>query len=142
MKIRTLSRGLCLAGLLLVTACKTVDSSGTPANTYSSTSEGSELEEVLGDPNLARELVIESLRTERRDGRLFAQFNLRNTRRENLAFEWTIAWTDGSGFFLDTPRTWTPASLGGGAFQTISRTAPTAEATGFRMGFRRPNTIR
>lgn len=85
---------------------------------------------------------MESIKFERRDGKLFVQFNLRNTRSSNLAIEWAIEWFDASGFKIDTPRRWQPAALGGKGFETITQTAPTPEASSFRLGVRKPNTVR
>ncbi len=135
-----------LAALLtvagLVAGCRTIDSGGSAQNTYSGEYGDGEVTESLGDSRLARQLVMESIRTDRRDGRLYVQFDLRNAQSSNRAFEWTIVWLDGNGMVLDTPRTWTPAKLGGNDVLTISRTAPDGTATGFRLGVRRPNTIR
>ena len=43
---------------------------------------------------------------------------------------------------IDMPEHWTPAALGGKGYETIRRTAPTPEASSFRLGFRKPNTVR
>ena len=129
-----------IAGLALVpTACSSTG--GTAQNTYVSEGEDGEVEEYLGDPGLARALVMESIRTTRKNGLLHVQFNLRSTKSSNLPIEWTIAWLDGEGLVLDTPRHWSPASLGGKGFETIARTAPIPEAVGYRLGVRRPNTV-
>ena len=133
--------GIALAVCLASFACRVSAPRGTAQNTYAGDESG-EVTETIGDPTLARELVMESIRTERRDERLFVQFNLRNTKNNNLSFEWAILWFDTRGFALDTPRHWTPAALGGQGFETISRTAPTPEADGFRLGFRKPNVVR
>lgn len=114
---------------------------GTAQNTYTG-DDGTEVEETFGDPKLAKELVMESILTERRDDRLFVQFNLRNTRSSNLEVEWALEWFDASGFRIDIPRNWRPAAMGGKGYQTITQTAPTPAATGFRLGVRKPNTVR
>ena len=76
-----------------------------------------------------------------REGRLYVQFDLHSTRNSNLSFEWTIHWLDSSGFVLDTAQHWTPVSIGGQGFATITELAPVPEATGFRLGVRKPNTV-
>ena len=124
----------------LFAGCSSTGSRGTAQNSYTS-EDGAEVEEDFGDPGLARDLLMEGVRTERRDGRLFVQFNLRNTRPSNLAIEWAIVWLDSGGFQVDTQQHWTPAAMGGSGFETVSATAPTPEATGFRLGLRRPNTV-
>ena len=128
-----------LATLALVSGCRTVGSAGASANTFMG--HGEEVEEVVGDPSLARELQMERILTERRDDRLHVQFDLRNTRRSNLPIEWTMVWLDARGFQIETPRAWTPLVLGGNSFESIARTAPTPEARAFRMAFRRPSTV-
>lgn len=125
----------------LTVGCLAFESRGTAQNTYT-VDESGEITETFGDRGLAKDLVMEDIRTERRDGRLLVQFNLRNTRSSNLAIEWAIAWFDGSGFRIDVPEHWTPAALGGKGYETVTRTAPTPEASSFRLGFRKPNTVR
>ena len=135
-----------LAAMLLI-ACAAGSSRGTAENSYASGageagSEKAGVEETIGDPTLARELVMESVRTERREGRLFVQFNLRNNRASNLPIEWTLVWFDDAGFRLGDSQHWTPAVLGGKGFETISKTAPTPAASAFRLALRKPNTVR
>jgi len=142
MKHPILLSACCALAFSLLGACRlALEPRGTTQNTYVG-DEGTEVEETFGDPQLAKELVLESIKTERRDDRLFVQFNLRNTRSSNLAIEWAIEWFDASGFLIDTPHRWEPASMGGKGYKTITRTAPTPEAAEFRLGVRKPNTVR
>ena len=141
MKYHSIQPVCCAVALTFLGACQALSPRGTAQNTYAGDG-GTEVEETFGDPRLAKELVMESILTERRDERLFVQFNLRNTRGSNLSIEWAIEWFDASGFLIDTPRRWEPASMGGKGYKTITRTAPTPEASGFRLGVRKPNTVR
>lgn len=139
MRARCVAASVALA--FLAAGCLALDPRGTAQNTYT-VDESGEVTETFGDRGLAKDLVMEDIRTERRDGRLHVQFNLRNTRSSNLAIEWAIAWFDGSGFRIDVPEHWTPAAIGGKGYETVTRTAPTPEASSFRLGFRKPNTVR
>ncbi|HED64015.1 MAG TPA: DUF1425 domain-containing protein [Planctomycetes bacterium] len=115
---------------------------GTAQNTYSMPREGVEVEQDIGSPGLARDLVMESITTRRKDGRLQVAFDLRSTRASDMAFEWSLIWLDDHGFPLPTPRNWNPAFLRGKGFLTVTRTAPTPEATGFRLALSRPDSVR
>jgi uncharacterized protein YcfL len=128
-----------LLALALASSC--LGPRGTAENAYAG-GEGQEVEEIVGDPDLARDLAMESILTERRDGRLHVQFNLRNKRASRLPIEWRILWLDAAGFLIDSPGGWTPVVLGGKGFEPIARTAPTPEASGYRMMFRKPNNVR
>ena len=141
MKHHTIKSACCALVLSFLSACLAIEPRGTAQNTYTG-DERSEVEEILGDPQLAKELVMESILTERRDDRLFVQFNLRNTRSSNLSIEWAIEWFDASGFKIDTPRRWQPSSMGGKGYQTITQPAPTPAASAFKLGVRKPNTVR
>ena len=130
-----------VAGLASL-GCKAFEPRGTAQNTYIGKEGDGELESMKGDPRLMNDLVLEDYRSERRDGRLFVQFNLKNTTNSNLAFEWTMDWFDGSGFRIDTMEHWTPVAIGGMGYEIITQTAPTPEANSFQLGLRKPNSIR
>jgi len=138
MKHHTMKYACCAIVLSLLSAC--MGSRGTAQNTYIG-GEGKETEQIFGDPQLAKQFVMEDIKTQRRNDRLFVQFNLRNTKSSNLAIEWTINWFDAGGFLIETANRWQPASMGGKGYQTITQTAPTPEATEFRLGVRKPNTV-
>ena len=126
----------------LFSGCKAFEPRGTAQNTYIGKEDGAELESLEGDPRLANDLVLEDMRSERRDGRLFVQFNLKNTTNSNLAFEWTMEWFDTSGFKISTAEHWTPVAIGGQGYETITQTAPTPDANSYRLSFRKPNSVR
>ncbi len=133
-------RGRAVAFALVASVLAACSSTrGTAQNTYVS-EDGAAVEETIGNFTLSRELVMESVRTERRDGRLFVQFNLRNTRASSLPAEWTLVWFDEAGFKLDHAHHWTPIVLDGKGFETISQTAPTPAASGFRLALRKPTS--
>jgi hypothetical protein len=111
-----------------------------PHNSYEPGAEA--FEERLGDPALAQSLVLESIRTERRDDRLHVQFDLRNRLTTTLPIEWTIVWFDTGGFRIDGPIQWTPAVLGGEGRESIVRTAISPKAAAFKLEVRRPATNR
>jgi len=143
MKHRTHARiprsALLLSGFLLLASC------GAPRGTSTTTLRGGE-----GSPDLEEEdtgaissqLEYLHYRSERRDGRLHAQFDLHNKRSSDLSVEWSIEWQDSSGFHVDAPERWTPVVIAGKSFQTITVTAPTPEASQFRLHFRAPNPVR
>lgn len=114
---------------------------GTAQNTYTSTHQDARLEEQVGDPGLARDLAMESLRTRREDGRLQVTFDLRNKRASDLKFEWSIQWLDDQGFPVDGSHAWTTAYLRGKGTTTVSRTATSPKASGFRLNVSRPDTV-
>ncbi len=128
------------AGLLLLLplAC------GTPGVGPTSTVRGREgspeLKELDGERSLNKDLEIVRYRSERRDGRLHVQFDLQNKRDSNLAFEWSMEWFDSAGFRIETGDHWTPVVLGGKGFETIAMTAPTTEASIFKLAYRRSDT--
>jgi uncharacterized protein YcfL len=140
---RTMLRCLTAASLLaaLLAGC-TAPSKGTSQNTYTG-GEGRETQAVIVNRELERVLQIANVRMQRgADGRLRAQFDLQSKRQTNLAFEWSVAWFDGAGFHIEFPEHWTPTTIGGGGFETLSIVAPTASAASWQLAFRTPNTVR
>lgn len=131
---------LSLALGALLGAC-TSPPRGTPTNTYTGNQAGKQ-QEYLGDPDLAQKFVLLDLKTERRDGRLRVQFDLRNTTGADLPIEWSIVWKDASGFNVDTNPYWRPTMVAGKGFESIQDVAPVPEATSFQLQIRRPSPIR
>jgi uncharacterized protein YcfL len=139
----TIAAAAFLAGLAgLGTSCKAFEPRGTAQNTYVGKNDGTEVETIEGDSSLANDLVMEGIQSERRDGRLFVQFNLKNTKSSNLTFEWTMEWFDASGFKINAAQHWTPVAIGGKGYETITQTAPTPAASSWRLGLRKPNSVR
>ena len=136
---RTTLLSLATTGALLA-AC-TSPPRGTPTNTYVGNQAGKQ-QEYLGDPELAKSFVLIGIKTERRDGRLRVQFDLRNTTGADLPIEWSIAWKDASGFNLDTNPHWRPTMVAGKGFESIQDVAPVPEADSFQLQIRRPSPIR
>lgn len=130
-----------LAACLLVASCASQPDRGTAQNTYSKSSASDDLDQVIGDRNLHQKVVIEDVRTRREGDRLHIQFSLRNKHSRNLPLEWTIVWSDGEGFELQSSQHWTPAVVGGKGILTIDSVAPHPSAEGFRLGLRKPNTV-
>lgn len=139
--------GASALGLFLLVCSSTgCSSSGTTSgysaqNTYKG-GEDAPLEELRGDRSLAGKLEMEQVRSERRDGRLHVQFELRNKSTSNLAFGWMVEWFDDSGFLIDYPSHWTPVSMGGQAYKTISVTAPVPAASQWRLAVEPLSNVR
>ncbi len=142
MKILNFARSTLLSVTVgaLLAAC-TAPPRGTPTNTYVGNQAGKQ-QEYLGDPDLARMFVLLDIKTERRDGRLRVQFDLKNTSGADLPIEWSIAWKDASGFNVDTNPHWRPTMVAGKGFESIQDIAPVPEATSFQLQIRRPSPIR
>lgn len=138
---RRASAFLALAAILGA-GCKTSDHSGSPQNTYVGREGDAKTDEDFGDPDLARKFVLQDIKTERRDDRLFVQFDLKNKTPRNLEVEWALEWFDARDFRIDAPRNWRHVVVGGEGFQTVAATAPRPEAVGFRLGVRRPSPVR
>lgn len=124
--------------LVFVASCR---SRGTSQDTYVGSERGDN-EKIGGTSGVSDSLVMLGLISERRDDRLHVQFELHNKRGGNLAFEWSIEWFDESGFKIAFPTHWTPVTLGGKGYETIAVTGPVPEASSWRLGVRKPNTVR
>ncbi len=128
-------------GLALVLFAGSCRSRGTSQDTYVG-GEAQETQKIEGVSAISSKLQMTNVRHERRDGRLFVQFELHNTKGSNLAFEWSVDWFDDAGFKIDWPEHWTPTSMTGKGFETISVTGPTQEAASWRLMVQKPNAVR
>ena len=135
--------GLWLLSLwLLPQACAApFPSRGNPQHTYVG-GEAGEVEEVFGDARLRRQFQLVGVRTQRREGRLFVQFDLQNRTNSNLAVEYALEWRDDQGFKVDSPANWRPVQVGGRGSHTITATAPVPAASTFTLGVRKPSPVR
>lgn len=138
----TSSRGLLLAGILALAGSCLGPSRLSPENTYKSSEGQHDVDQSIGDRDLERKFVLLATRTERRDGRLFVQFELKNTTGAEQRIEWCLDWLDASDFHIDSVRSWTPAVVGGNGVIPIQATAPTTQAKAFKLRLRRPSVIR
>ncbi len=129
-----------LALAVILSACQS--SRGTAQNTYTGGEHTSEAETYVGNPALAKKLEIRQIRSRRKEGHLEVQFDLHNKKQINLAFEWSVSWFDEDDFRIDTAEHWTPITLGGRDFQTLSIVAPTPNASTWELGVRTPNEVR
>jgi len=132
--------GALLVPLGLLGACA-FPSRGNPQNTFTGNEHG-EIEEAFGDPRLAGQFQLLGVKTQRREDRLFVQFDLHNKTNSNLSVEWALEWRDDQGFKIDAPENWRPLQLGGRGYETITATAPVPQASTFRLGVRKPSTVR
>lgn len=130
------------AALLLATACTSSPSRGKTQNTYSGEEGTSEIEATAANAQLHRDLEIQRIRSERRDGRLHVQFDLRNKRQGSQAIEWSIEWKDAAGFTIDDRSHWQPLVIGGGGYETISITATSPDAAAWRLQVRPSSPVR
>lgn len=129
-----------LVAAVLVSAC-TMPPRGTATNTYTADADGKQ-EQFIGDRDLAAKFVLLGIKREYRDGRLRFQFDLKNTTPADLAIEWAVQWKDANGFEIDSNPHWRPTMVAGQGFESIQLTAPTPEAAGFQLQFRKPTPIR
>ena len=127
-------------GLALLLAATSCQSRGTSQDTYLG-GEGAETKRIEGTSGISGSLEMVGVHSERRDGRLFVQFELHNKRGSNLAFEWSAEWFDDGGFKIDWPDHWTPAMITGKGFEVISLTGPTPNATSWRLNVQKPNSV-
>ena len=129
-----------LAALLtLVGACAT--GRGGPQRTLDG-GEGAQMVELDSGLELSRDLEIHILAQKRREGFLVCQFELHNKRGSQRAFEWTVEWSDQDNFVINSTENWRPLVIGGKGFERIQITAPTPEATSWRLVTRKPNPVR
>ena len=126
---------------IAVPACSTTPPLGTGTNTYTGDAAGKR-QDFVGDRDLAAKFVLLDIKRETRDGRLWVQFDLKNTTSGDLPIEWAVRWKDGSGFDIDTNPHWTPVMVTGQGLQSIQLVAPTPQAAGFQLQFRKPTPIR
>jgi uncharacterized protein YcfL len=135
---RSIVLALTATGILL--ACASQPPRGTATNTYAG-DEGGKLEECIGDRDLEARFVMVNIRTETRDDRLRVQFDLKNTTPADLQVEWALNWSDRSGFLVGTNPHWRPAIVSGRGFHAIQATAPSPEATVWKLALRRPTPV-
>jgi len=136
------SPGLILVGSLVLSSACLGPGLISPENTYKSSEGQHGVDQSIGDRDLERKFVLLGTRTERRDGRLFVQFELKNTTGAEQRIEWCLDWLDASDFHIDSVRSWTPAVVGGNGVIPIQATAPTLQAKGFKLRIRRTSAIR
>jgi len=140
-----LGRGLSRAGLLAPLCLALAACSTTPRgsqNAYRGSEGSHETQEVEGNQILARNLSIRDPRSRREDDRLVVQFELANTRSNALSFAWTVDWYDQAGFHVqDSTRHWRPEALGGFGSTTLTITAPTREATSWKLQVTSPDEV-
>jgi len=132
---------LAALALLLPAACRTTPK-GTE-NTYTGTEGSMEIGRIEGNQMLASRLKIVDPKSRRlADGRLQVQFDLRNSSSSQTEFAWTVDWFDASGFEISqASHRYEPVALGGGAWKTLTITAPTPEAVSWRLGITSRNEV-
>lgn len=115
---------------------------GQSQNTYVG-GEGREMETRVGNRGFQGELeILRPIMRRNDDGRLHVQFELHNKKTRDLAFEYAITWRDADDFVVETPWHWTPMSIVGQGFRTISVTAPTPEANQWELHVQKPSSVR
>lgn len=131
---------LALASLALV-ACSAARSGS--QNVYTSGAEKTELEAVEGNSTLAHYLKLQNQRKRvLPDGRAQYQVELHNTLDQHLSFAWAVDWFDDQFFKIpDATRHWEPETLGGGGFKVLQLTAPTPQATSYRLQIQSPDEV-
>ncbi|MHC4263384.1 MAG: DUF1425 domain-containing protein [Planctomycetota bacterium] len=91
---------------------------------------------------LKRQVSVEGVVSERRDGHLFVQARIQNEGNGERKLEWQIEWYDGSGLLVGKPTAWEILRLGGGELHTLQRTAPTPAAISMRLNLRPQDSVR
>jgi len=132
---------LAALAVLLPAACRTTPKGN--ENTYTGTEGSLEVGRIEGNQMLASRLKIVDPKSRRlADGRLQVQFDLRNAKDSQTEFAWTVEWFDASGFVIpQASRHYEPVALGGGAWKTLTITAPTPEAVSWRLGITSRNEV-
>jgi uncharacterized protein YcfL len=130
---------LALAAATLFGSCRGL-STVSPENSYTMGGAGTETSTM--DSQLASQLEILNPRSRTQDDRMHVQFDLHNKRNTTLPMEWKLEWQDASGFKIDAPQHWRPLVLGGGAVETLAATAPTPQASIWKLRVRRRSAIR
>lgn len=127
-----------VAFLLVLAAC------GAPGatNTYIG-GEGRDTRERLRNRELGRNLELRNVRLQRNgENRLHVQFELHNKKATRVAFEWSVVWFDPDGFAINSPSHYNPAILQGREYESITLTAPTLDASQFKLSTRYPDPVR
>ena len=127
--------------LLLPAACRSTPKGN--QNTYTGTEGSMEIGRIEGNQMLASRLKIVDPKSRRlADGRLQVAFDLHNASSNQTEFAWTVDWFDASGFQVPVAsRYYEPVALGGGAWKTLTITAPTPEAVSWRLGITSRNEV-
>lgn len=132
---------LALAGLALASACVSKPR-GQAQNTYVG-GEGKEMESRVGNRGLERDLdILRPMSRRDESGRLQVQFELHNKKTSDFAFEYSVVWRDAAGFVVPTPWHWTPMSIVGQGYRTVSVTGPTPEACQWELHVQKPSAVR
>jgi uncharacterized protein YcfL len=140
-RFRLLLPALCALALLGSTACRSTPKG--EQNTYTGTEGSMEIGRIEGNQTLASRLRIVDPKSRRLDdGRLQVQFELHNSSSNMTEFAWTVDWFDDSGFLVPVAsRYYEPVALGGGAWKTLTITAPTPAAVSWRLGITSRNEV-
>ena len=138
---RSLAPALLLFAFTLVSGACVSKPRGQAQNTYLG-GEGLEMETLVGNRGLEGDLKVLRPLSERRDGRLHVQFELHNRRTSDFSFEYAVTWLDASGFVIDTPWRWSPMTIAGQGYRTVSITGPTPEASQWKLHVQKPSSVR
>lgn len=124
--------------LLALGACQSARR-GT-ANTYTFTEGHHAMVADVHDSWFADRIQVQGPRTVRATPgeRLVAQFELHNTRPNQIRLEYAVDWFDQNGVEINFPGGWTPLALSGGSSQSISLTAPSPQVTSWKLQVRPP----
>ena len=91
---------------------------------------------------LSRDLEIQKIASVRKSGFLVVEFELHNKRGSTIDLEWKVDWMDSSGLSIPTSGSWHPLSIGGRGYEPLQVTAPTPEASTWKLRVQKPNPVR
>ena len=110
--------------LLLALGACTLPTGG-PQNTYAGGAGKLEIQRIVGNPQLARNLEIVDPIAKMVDGTQIAQCELRSNVSSTLRFVWAVEWYDADGFLINGPdRVSEPVTLPGHGSKTLKLVAP------------------
>ena len=94
---------------------------------------------VTNDLLLSWKIKILDIKARREAGYIVAQVVLKNNRKRSFNGEYLFEWLDDDGFKIDSPvEHWAPVVIHGEEEKYLQSTAPSPQATTFKLHFRRP----
>ena len=141
--MKTKTKPFALLLLTLLGACASTDtSSGAGENTWTGTESSDEFDAVEDNVQLRSYFTIQEIRSQRRDGRLAIQFELKNKYRTTRTVEWQVEWFDASGFSVGRSDNWNRETIAGNGTKALSISALKPEAAGWSLHVRPPYNSR
>ena len=98
---------------------------------------------VTNDLLLRWKIKILDIKTRLEAGYIVAQVVVKNKSKRTFNGEYLVEWLDKDGFKIDSPvEHWAPVVIHGEEEKYLQSTAPSPQATTFKLHFRRPYPVR